>query len=460
MGTPGHRWDSGVSIGRRPAHHPGARSLGFSLPELLVVVAVLLILASLLIVLSEDVYVQTMRLQCQHRLEQLGHACQMFANGHHGRFPKAWNNVESMPGGGQARRRWYQALASYVNENTEVFACPLGTDLAGGEASGTWTGTGRILYYNLGQGRPNQGGWGVWGLYTLSRAWLTDPDRTPSDPSNVPFEADYGGGTGPADLLTAENLATYDQVWILGTITQGNGFLDSELQGLAGFHNAGGAIHLFAESHYGSWTDPANALSDAVGYGIRCEDGVLNSVLMEFEVSDPPHPVMVGVTRHATNSTPAKLELGEGAVAVAWREGFGTLIAAYDAGAGRVLVHSSFTTPSNSRWPHSEADCKQYCLNAAEWLFGGRLAGNTECSYGYNNQLGDARKPGADTIVIMDYVDWEIDRDNVDPERNDPDVYIATRHAGRANALMGDGGIRSLRVGDISPGMWTPIAGD
>jgi len=125
-----------------------------------------------------------------------------------------------------------------------------------------------------------------------------------------------------------------------------------------------------------------------------------------------------------------------------------------------VLVHGSFTTPSNNRWPHTESDCKQYCVNAAEWLFGGRLAGSSECSYGYNNQLGDARKPGTDTIVIMDYVDWEIDRDDVDPERNDPDDYIALRHAGRANALMGDGSVRSLRVRDISPDMWTPTSGD
>jgi prepilin-type processing-associated H-X9-DG protein len=431
----------------------------FSLTEVLVVVAVVVLLVSLILAGGDRIYVEAMRLRCQHRLEQLGHACQMFANEHGGQFPKTWDNAVAMPDGSIRRERWYGALKGYVADEERVFTCPSETELEGETTALGASHSGRILYYHLGVGRRNNGSWGSWNLYTMSRDWLADPHRLPQEPRNVPFDVDYGGGTGPDDLLTAENLAAYDQVWILGTITYGNGFLDSELEGLRTFYRAGGGIHLFAESHYGQWIEPANALSDAVGYDIRCHDGELDSSLMQFEKSD--HPVMAGVHQHATNNTPARLELGESAFVVASESGFGPLIAAHDAGAGRVLVHGSFTTPADSHWPETEADCKQYCVNAAEWLFGGRYGEQGRCSYGYNNQISvSALTPNQDTILIMDYLNWEIHRGNADPERNDPDSYIATRHGSRANALMTDGSVRCLRTSDILPGMWTPGAGD
>jgi prepilin-type processing-associated H-X9-DG protein len=84
-----------------------------------------------------------------------------------------------------------------------------------------------------------------------------------------------------------------------------------------------------------------------------------------------------------------------------------------------------------------------------------------QASYGYNNRLGKApRTVAADTITVMDYVDWDIDHDDIDVEQNDTDADIAPRHSGRANALLGDGRVRSFEVDDITPGMWTLEAGD
>ena len=84
-----------------------------------------------------------------------------------------------------------------------------------------------------------------------------------------------------------------------------------------------------------------------------------------------------------------------------------------------------------------------------------------ECSYGYNNRLGyDRRQPDGNTIVIMDYMHWEIDHDEVVPNKNDGPDKIAGRHSGQANALMGDGRVESLRPENVREGMWTPEPGD
>jgi prepilin-type N-terminal cleavage/methylation domain-containing protein/prepilin-type processing-associated H-X9-DG protein len=94
-----------------------ARRTGFSLTELLVVVAVILILVAMLIVGVEAVYSYAMQLKCQHRLEQIGHACLMYASHHRGMYPSAWDYSR-----GQA---WYEVLpATEYLSGDEVIACP------------------------------------------------------------------------------------------------------------------------------------------------------------------------------------------------------------------------------------------------------------------------------------------------------------------------------------------------
>jgi len=79
-----------------------------------------------------------------------------------------------------------------------------------------------------------------------------------------------------------------------------------------------------------------------------------------------------------------------------------------------------------------------------------------KCSYGYNNRLGtELRTPAPDTIMVMDYGNWEIDHDEIEVDRNDGPEMIATRHSGRANALMGDGRVRALHPDEISEAMFT-----
>ncbi len=83
-------------------------------------------------------------------------------------------------------------------------------------------------------------------------------------------------------------------------------------------------------------------------------------------------------------------------------------------------------------------------------------------SYGYNHLLGRSRATvPASTIVVMDYDNWLIQRGTGDPEEEDDDSRIALRHLGRANALMGDGSVRSLYLEEITPrGRWTLERGD
>ena len=119
---------------------------------------------------------------------------------------------------------------------------------------------------------------------------------------------------------------------------------------------------------------------------------------------------------------------------------------------------------ANGTWSASLAcfgssDCPVYptalTLACLEFSFADEL-GNvkatqkvTGLSYGYNPDLGvERRTPGADTIMVMDYV-LSIFR------KDDPKGHIAPRHGGRANALMGDGAVRALRPEEITDGMWT-----
>ncbi len=93
-----------------------ASTRGFSLTELLVVVAVILILISVLIVGVEQIYASAMCLKCQHRLEQIGQACHMYASQSDGVYPKAWDMY--------SRRRWYETLARPYLANVNVLGCP------------------------------------------------------------------------------------------------------------------------------------------------------------------------------------------------------------------------------------------------------------------------------------------------------------------------------------------------
>ena len=89
---------------------------GFSMTELLVVVAVILILVSLLFIVGGRMYGQSRLLQCQHHLEQIGRAMNMYAVGHQGTLPAP----RSLGG-----RLWYETLAATHLDDGRILGCPL-----------------------------------------------------------------------------------------------------------------------------------------------------------------------------------------------------------------------------------------------------------------------------------------------------------------------------------------------
>ena len=93
-----------------------ARQRGFSMTELLVVVTVILILVSLLFVVGGRMYGQSRLLQCQHYLEQIGRAMNMYATGHQGTLPAP----RSLGG-----RLWFETLAATHLDDGRILGCPL-----------------------------------------------------------------------------------------------------------------------------------------------------------------------------------------------------------------------------------------------------------------------------------------------------------------------------------------------
>ena len=86
----------------------------FTLTELLVVVAVILILLSLVILGADTAYTQAMQVKCQHRLEQIWNACLMHAAGNQATLPAAWSHELAKP--------WYDVLVDegYVDTGDTI----------------------------------------------------------------------------------------------------------------------------------------------------------------------------------------------------------------------------------------------------------------------------------------------------------------------------------------------------
>jgi len=89
---------------------------GFSLTELLVVVAVILILVALVIVGVQSSYSHAMQLQCQHHLEQISHALNMYSATNHGMLPEAMSLRSGL--------LWYETLAMTYLDTPTVLGCP------------------------------------------------------------------------------------------------------------------------------------------------------------------------------------------------------------------------------------------------------------------------------------------------------------------------------------------------
>ena len=442
----------------------------FSLTELLVVVAVILILVSILLVGTGAVYTQATRVQCQHRLEQLGQACQMFANANHGRPLRSYDR--------EAYRRWYDALfADGYIDNRAVLACPSSGGFATGESAEVETtseSTLPLLLYNCGTGRC-QSEWTEWGTYVTLRAWF-----------NENFEYGFLCPQGDGDTLvplTLPMLSASSQAWFLNTEyyeVPAPILKAPETDAIKTFHLNGGGIHCWSESYrqddyYRSTNEILKACGDV---GIVADTLVLSGGGATWVMPQSDHPVMYEdgyhVTKMASAYSPAKFIIKDGeqhatVLGTHYNEyeddptyhQWVNLIVAWDDGNARVLLHGSYTSLlSYGGWP--SYDIEEYCRNSEKWLRrSGGLRSSGRCTYGYNNQVGlDGGAPGGDTIVIMDYIDWEIDRDKIEPAKNDDDSYIAPRHGGKANCLLADGRVQALYIKECTSGRWTPQPGD
>jgi len=92
-------------------------AVGFTLTELLVVCAVIIILMSLLLVCIDGLYAYAIQIKCQHRLEQIWNGCLMYASSNQGMYPQSWNF--------ETGKSWNDQLVSarYL-DNDAVIGCP------------------------------------------------------------------------------------------------------------------------------------------------------------------------------------------------------------------------------------------------------------------------------------------------------------------------------------------------
>ncbi|MFO7898123.1 MAG: prepilin-type N-terminal cleavage/methylation domain-containing protein [Planctomycetota bacterium] len=446
---------------------------GFSLAELLAVVAIILLLISFLLTGTQHVMSRSVMLKCQNRLEKIGNACQMFANENQ-RWPGVYDRETYL--------RWYEVLAPYTDGDRRIFNCPElaapGSEEAEDGGVGPTESDLPMLLYNTEIGRSTSG-WHQWDRYARFRNWYDE---------NIEAGLFLVQGSETTLIpISDEHLSGASQVWFICTEKYtyhqgGQVFSDSELSAIRSFHQRGGGIHCLSESYqrddyYRSTNEILEACGDVGLIAVPYAPGVM----MKWQAAENSHPVMqdeegyIRDMRSAGSVVEFEILDADPCARIIGRctvtdnngnvqEGSpADLIAAWDNGIGRVLLHgsyTSFTSSGYSIFPYG--DTERYCQTSDAWLrkSGGMRAGG-QCTYGYNSLVGlDAGRPGADTVVVMDYANWRIVRAQADPDKNDPDSYIATRHEGKANALLGDGSVRAFYLEDIRDGMWTPAPGD
>jgi prepilin-type N-terminal cleavage/methylation domain-containing protein/prepilin-type processing-associated H-X9-DG protein len=105
------------------------RPRGFTLVELLVVVAVVGLLVGLLLPAVQASREQARIANCASNLRQLGLAMIRYADLHAGHWPQTTHTVEPDPVTGKHTRAWVYTLAPYVEDVDAIRICP--SDLAG-----------------------------------------------------------------------------------------------------------------------------------------------------------------------------------------------------------------------------------------------------------------------------------------------------------------------------------------
>lgn len=151
---------------------------GFSLIELVLVAAVIVVLAALLLPAVRSVRALAQRAQCLSNLREIGVAIRIYMDDGHGLYPTA--RQDGVPGvyGGQVH--WFELLQSDLDGvNHDAFAAVDRRDLAGAGRNvikdcPTRTPSGNVAYYGYGlngcllmPGRPHRSYWDLATGYRL-----------------------------------------------------------------------------------------------------------------------------------------------------------------------------------------------------------------------------------------------------------------------------------------------------
>jgi prepilin-type N-terminal cleavage/methylation domain-containing protein/prepilin-type processing-associated H-X9-DG protein len=105
--------------GRAPRARAAMTRRGFTLVELLVVVAIVALLLGILLPALARARATAKQTACQHQMRQLGQALQMYADDHSGFFPLTSHTV-----GMRFDRAWIFTLARYLGDVDDVRICP------------------------------------------------------------------------------------------------------------------------------------------------------------------------------------------------------------------------------------------------------------------------------------------------------------------------------------------------
>lgn len=97
--------------------HPQSSLRGFTLVELLVVVAVVAVLAVLTAAVVPNVLVSARATKCLSNMRQIGLAIQMYADDHHGDLPPTRHSSSET-------ESWIFQLRDYLNDVDDVRICP------------------------------------------------------------------------------------------------------------------------------------------------------------------------------------------------------------------------------------------------------------------------------------------------------------------------------------------------